>query len=450
MKTRSKFLTFLVLGLALGVLGGCSDDDDPVNVTTGTKSFTVTIENVAAAADFFASGVFNTPVGASAPAAIGPGGAYEVSFGATPGHKLSFATMMVQSNDLFYAPGADGIALYSGTTPVAGDITNQLMLWDAGSEANEDPGLGMNQAPRQSGPNSGPADGNNTVRLVNDGFTYPAVGSVIQATLTNDGQGLFTLRIENVSTDLTLTPSSGPSVAVPMAPGVFVVHSGGNPLFVSGMPASGGLAALAEDGNPALLGPVLADDTGLGSPLAPGFFAVHTSGKPLYGMGMADMGNGLENLAEDGDPSVLMAALDGTAGLSATGVFNTPLGGAGPGPLLPGSSYQFTFSAKAGDRLSFATMLVQSNDLFFGPGDTGLALFDAGGMPLSGDITAQIMLWDAGTEHNQWPGAGSHQPLRQSGPNTGAADPMATVRVAGNEFPYPAVGSAIRITVTAQ
>lgn len=38
------------------------------------------------------------------PAPIGPGGAYEVSFRATPGGHLSFATLLVPSNDFFFAP----------------------------------------------------------------------------------------------------------------------------------------------------------------------------------------------------------------------------------------------------------------------------------------------------------------------------------------------------------
>ena len=49
------------------------------------------------------------------------------------------------------------------------------------------------------------------------------------------------------------------------------------------------------------------------------------------------------------------------------------------------------------DRLSFATMYVQSNDLFLAPGDTGIALF-IDEQPISGDVTALVRLWDAGTE----------------------------------------------------
>ena len=50
---------------------------------------------------------------------------------------------------------------------------------------NEEPGVGPNQAPRQTGPNTGP-DENGSVLLisdVSDGFTYPAVADVIKVTV---------------------------------------------------------------------------------------------------------------------------------------------------------------------------------------------------------------------------------------------------------------------------
>jgi len=136
--------------------------------------FNVHIENVAPAFSFSGSGVFSVPVGATDPAAIGPGEAYEFTFDAAPGSRLSFATMFVQSNDLFYAPAEGGIALWDDMgAQVSGDVTGQVMLWDAGSEVNEEPGEGVNQAPRQTGANTG-ADEGGLVRLVDDGFTYPS------------------------------------------------------------------------------------------------------------------------------------------------------------------------------------------------------------------------------------------------------------------------------------
>jgi hypothetical protein len=92
--------------------------------------------------------------------------------------------MFVQSNDLFYAPAGMGIALFEADgQPVTGAVTSQMMLWDAGTEVNEQPGIGLHQAPRQPGPNNG-MDENGTVRLVNDGYNYPQTQEVIAVTIT--------------------------------------------------------------------------------------------------------------------------------------------------------------------------------------------------------------------------------------------------------------------------
>jgi hypothetical protein len=61
---------------------------------------------------------------------------------------------------------------------------------------------------------------------------------------------------------------------------------------------------------------------------------------------------------------------------------------------LPGSAYEFSFTAEPGTRLSFATMFVQSNDLFYAPSSSGIPLLDSSGNPTSGDITDLVMLWE--------------------------------------------------------
>ncbi len=102
--------------------------------------------------------VFNTPAGDGAPGPATPGKSYTFSFEASPGHRLSFAVMYVQSNDAFYAPADSGLQLYNGTTPVTGNVTSQIALWDAGTEVNRQPGSGPDQAPRQAGPNTGASE----------------------------------------------------------------------------------------------------------------------------------------------------------------------------------------------------------------------------------------------------------------------------------------------------
>ena len=92
--------------------------------------------------------VFNTPVGANPPGPITPGTAYEVTMSAVPGDRFSLTTMMGQSNDWFYAPAEPGIELFNNGKPVSGDITSKIILWNAGTEVNHEPGIGPDQGPR--------------------------------------------------------------------------------------------------------------------------------------------------------------------------------------------------------------------------------------------------------------------------------------------------------------
>ena len=107
----------------------------------------------------------------------------------------------------------------------------------------------------------------------------------------------------------------------------------------------------------------------------------------------------------------------------------------------------FTVTAKPGDRLHFAVMFAQSNDLFIGPRASGIELFDREGRLFSGDATSTLVLWDAGTEVNQPPGAGPDQAPRQAAPNTGA-DENGVIRVVSDGFRYPGISDVIRVTIT--
>lgn len=198
----------------------------------------------------------------------------------------------------------------------------------------------------------------------------------------------------------------------------------------------------------------ISDTSSLATPLAPGIWVVHSNPYVLFQEGQKDYVMGLENLAEDGNPGVLASNL---GNVSSLGVFNTPSGASGPGVLLPGSNsvYEFSFTASPGDRLSFATMFVQSNDLFFAPSDEGIDLFGSAGSKItstsvkaiSGDITDQIMLWDGGTEVNEEPGFGPNQAPRQPAPNTGPTE-NGVVRLVDDGFSYPAVNQLIEVTIT--
>ena len=388
--------------------------------TDGPVTFTVVVNNTSAPLPASDGGVFNTPIDADEPGPAFPGSGYSFDFHAEAGEHLSFLTMLVQSNDLFFAPAPEGITLWDGEgNPISGDVTDQILLWDAGTEVNETPGEGPNQAPRQAGPNTG-ADEYGVVSLVDDGFSYPAVAEYVRVTLeahdsmmTDDmGRQGWTLTIENISADSSL--------AGPLAPGVFAAHSPEISLFSDGAPANAGVEAIAEDGNPAIYGALLSGYR-LATPITPVVWVVHPADVSAFTVG-EPASAGLENLAEDGNPAILAEEL---AGLN-TGVSPIPFGAEEAGPALPGSGYEFTFEANLGDVLTFVTMFVQSNDLFLSL--NSVPLFDADGHPITGDRSDEVGLYDAGTEVNEPLGVGPNQAPRQAGPNTGA-DEMGVVTV---------------------
>lgn len=183
------------------------------------------------------------------------------------------------------------------------------------------------------------------------------------------------------------------------------------------------------------------------APTAPVLWVVHTNTDLLFTDGAADRGQGLESLAEEGNPEPLAQALKGKAGVVAVGAVAVPLGDMGPGPILPGKAYEFTFTGAPGQKLTLAFMFGQSNDLFYAPDGRGIALFDPNGVPLNGDVTATLVLWDAGTEVNQEPGLGADQAPRQPQPNTGAAE-RGTVRPVKDGYTYPRTDDVVRVTVT--
>ncbi len=132
--------------------------------------------------------IFNTPVGADAPGPIGPGGAYEFTIQAVDGDKLDFVTMFVPSNDWFYtATDADNsLDLFVNGQPVSGEVlASDIAIWDAGTEADEEPGAGPNQVQRQAGPNTGDPDPDTRVSSLSArGQSVSLNGPVLRVTIT--------------------------------------------------------------------------------------------------------------------------------------------------------------------------------------------------------------------------------------------------------------------------
>jgi hypothetical protein len=166
------------------------------------------------------------------------------------------------------------------------------------------------------------------------------------------------------------------------------------------------------------------------APIAPGVYLIDPAASVVVPGGAASAE--LQALAEDGNFEPLQTALAEAFGAQA-------------GMFAPGLSFEV--AAKPGDRLSFATMFVQSNDKFYAPAGGSIALFDALGNPVSGDLTAVVRMYDAGTEIDQQPGAGADQAPRQKGVNQGASQ-AGVVAEANDGFVYPAVSEVIRLEIT--
>src|SRR5688500_15735855 len=113
----------------------------------------------------------------------------------------------------------------------------------------------------------------------------------------NDTPTKFTVRVENISSADGQTASDGTKWPFALSPGMFVLNAKNGFLLKEGKPAANGLEAQAEDGNP------------------------------------AELVKALENMHHSS---------------SLHGIFNTPVGAMGPGPIGPGGAYEFTFNATPG------------------------------------------------------------------------------------------------------
>lgn len=180
---------------------------------------------------------------------------------------------------------------------------------------------------------------------------------------------------------------------------------------------------------------------------APVLWVIHTgSANPIFTGGKRDSGEGLELLAETGDPAKLAKSLAAKSGVVTSGAAARPAGVKAVGPLTPGQKYEFQISAQPGQLLSTAWMFGQSNDLFYS-NDRPIALFSATGKPVSAEMTTQLSLWDAGTEVNEEPGLGPNQGPRQATPDAGVTESQGIAHVR-DRYMYPSIGDVLRLTIT--
>jgi len=348
---------------------------------------------------------------------IAPGGAFEFDIEAEPGQRLSVASMYVPSNDLFVSP-VSGIEPFDGEDPVEGDVTDDLALWDAGTEVNGSPVTDPTGAPRQ-GNNGGPAAGLTEgvvqpASAINDGFEYLGAEDVVSVSATPGSNGTFTVRIENTAPTDFYSSDAATGGQIWLTPGAWAVHTGENPIFTEGESASIGLEALAEAGPPT------------------GF-----EGEP----GLVDELPDREGVVSSGAYAPPNTVADP----------NDPMGEVpGAPPIAPGGAFEFEVEAEPGQRLSVASMYVPSNDLFVSP-VSGLELYD-GEDPVDGEPSGDVQLWDAGTEVNGSPvtdPTGAPRQGNNGGPAAGATEGVVYRASAIHDaYEYADVGEILQVTLT--
>lgn len=160
-----------------------------------------------------------------------------------------------------------------------------------------------------------------------------------------------------------------------------------------------------------------------GTFLTPVYFGFHDGSFDLFEIGQTASA-GLEALAEDGNASILaaerVAADNDSQGVTVTGGARSPDGA--PPLLATGelTSAVLTVDGASNGSVTFASMVVPSNDAFIG-NEEAVTLFDDTGT-FQGAYTAVVEgtdVYDAGTEVNTEMDAAF---INQTGPNTGETE----------------------------
>ena len=308
-----------------------------------------------------------------------PGASNAMTFaldGASPlSRYLSFASMVIPSNDAFVANG-DPMAMEifdeAGNFVGAEIIILGTQVWDAGTEVNDE--VPANTAfLEQAAPDTGDDEGG-TVQL-HQGFM--AEGNVLTAYPAADftAGGFEVLRIT-----VTEVPPNPINVKVE-------------------------LENLAPDD---------------GNFLTPVWVAFHDGSFDIFDEG-GIASAGLESIAEDGATGTLGAEFEAARRGS---MYATVTSGGDIPPFAPGASSAATFSLDAASPLnrylSYASMVIPSNDAFVANGDPmTLEIFDEAGNFTGAEIIVMgSQVWDAGTEINDEVPANTAF-LEQAMPDTG-------------------------------
>lgn len=388
---------------------------------------------------------------------LAPGDVRTLTFFADPSDPLtqylSWASMVIPSNDAFIANDSpleldlfDGTSLVRRTGANAFIITGDDVL-DAGTEVNDEAEFST-AALGQSSPNSG-ADENGVIRQ-HPGFEGSArlsnaTGRVTDgriltahpnADFTVGNPGILSIEIDaEVDGNDILSGGEGDDVLSGGEGDDTLIGGGGDDELLGGDGDDRLVGGFGNDdldggnGDDSLLGAgqIEVTVTNLqetqGSFLTPVFLATQNGTYDIFNVGEAASPS-VESLAEDGATGSRIAAAFGSGGV---GDAVSTQGG----PIAPGQSRTITLFADPSDPLtqflSFASMIIPSNDAFVGNDDPmWIDLFDAGGdlIELLGDdavVVTGAEVLDAGTEVNDEVPENTAF-LAQAAPNTGVTE----------------------------
>ena len=422
----NKSLFTVLSALLIFVALGCEPDEEPYVPATG--DFRITIENVFEPKDYFATGKFF---------AVDSAETFTFSIDAGPGQHLTLAASLNDLSDLFFATPPNGVPLYDGEDPIV-STDLEIKICDAGTYVD----TLFNILDTTFTEIDTIIMGQSTIivdtMLVVDTIiptTIPpiawldadsiAVEETINVKLEYSGEGTrFDVTIENVS-DFA-------SEHTKIGEGVWVLNDEDQePIFSLGTFPSPDFRNLAQFNTNAGFARTLVDRAGFNSAITPGAFVINDS---LFSLNVP-ASQELEALAEDGDPS----------GFSNT--FEIPDGASAPGPIAFGESYTFeVLGRKDGDFISVGLMLEETNDWFLGV--NFIPLFH-NNIALSGGLTFNFDVWDAGTETDEYPTLGANQFPRQSGNNTGPSEGAMIIRESDEQYNLPAIDKIIKVTLTA-
>ena len=405
---KKVFLTAVLIASTTGLLSltSCVENNND-DVTTHQETFT--IENILQPKDFVQSGNFKGAGSASVSSPLVlPGQSISFKFNAGKGQKLMFATMYGASKDWFFAPENPGLKVYNDNgTPITGDVSSQIKLWDNGSKENT-----------TGSPESNPiamVPGIDASKLMKLNLDY------------NEASSEFTLTITNTS--------GGTANETPFSPGVWAVSNilldgkliNNAPFFKAGEKSNPEISAIAEKGENDLLTTKIKNNTGIITGVSPVLVVVYQGNtNPIYTVNAKDMGLGLKYIAQKGDATKLKAALT-KPGVSVYLVGN--------GPIEPGDKASANITTKTGDKIAYVTMFGYSNDWFFA-NESEIKATEYG------NLTSKTAIFDDGTAFNQYPGAGNKQALFG-----GDSDPEdKNITKLGTEYPIPAISSILKIT----